>query len=47
MRSNKGEAALLIADVAGNDRIEISVDAKGNPSMVFLDAKGRIIKRLP
>jgi hypothetical protein len=47
MRSNQGEAALLISDVAGNDRIEIAVDAKGNPSMVFLDSKGKVTKRLP
>jgi hypothetical protein len=47
MRSNRGAATLRIADTVGNDRIEIGVDASGNPSLVFLDSEGKTIKRWP
>ena len=47
IRSNRGEATLRIADAVGNNRIEIGVDAKGNPSLVFLDSNGKVIQRLP
>ena len=47
IRLNRGEAALRIADAAGNNRIEIGVDAKGEPSLVFFDPNGKITQRLP
>jgi hypothetical protein len=47
IRLNRGEAALRIADAAGNNRIEIGVDAKGDPSLVFLDSNGKVTQRLP
>jgi hypothetical protein len=45
IRSNQGEAVLRIADAVGNNRIEIGVDASGNPSLVFLDTKGKVTRR--
>lgn len=47
IRSNQGAAALHIADAVGNSRIEIGVDAEGNPSMIFLDSNGKVTKRWP
>jgi hypothetical protein len=47
VRSHQGAAALRISDAVGNDRIQIGVDANGDPSMVFLDPMGRVTKRVP
>ena len=47
IRSNRGAAALRIADAVGNNRIEVGVDAQGNPYMIFLDSNGKVTKRWP
>jgi len=40
-------AVLLLADLKGNTRLRIEVDAAGNPKLAFLDEKGKVIYTLP
>lgn len=40
-------SALMLMDREGRPRIVISVDAKGKPSLQFLDANGKAIEELP
>jgi hypothetical protein len=38
---------ISLADTNGQPRLNIIVDAQGNPRIEFLDAKGKVIARLP
>lgn len=40
-------ASISLADPEGNVRLNIVVDAAGNPRIEFLDAKGTVVARLP
>ena len=40
-------AELSLADANGQARLNITVDATGNPRIEFLDAKGKVISRIP
>lgn len=40
-------ALIMLADGKGRPRIKITVDAKGDPRMEFLDEAGKVIQRLP
>jgi len=40
-------AVLLLADLKGNTRLRIEVDAAGNPKLAFLDETGKVIYTLP
>lgn len=40
-------AAISLADADGKPRLNITVDATGNPRIEFLDAEGKVIARIP
>jgi stress response protein SCP2/uncharacterized protein with GYD domain len=46
-RGRNKAAFIEMADASGKTRIEISVDAAGNPKMNFLDETGKVIFSLP
>jgi hypothetical protein len=41
-----GEAVVLLADAQGHKRLLLRVDAKGEPSVEFLDEHGKVTKRI-
>jgi hypothetical protein len=43
---SNGEALVKLADAQGRTRLLLQVDAKGEPSLEFLDAKGKVTKRI-
>ena len=40
-------AAIMLADAAGKPRLNLRVDAAGEASIEFLDADGKVVRRLP
>ena len=40
-------AAIILADAAGKPRLNLRVDAAGEASIEFLDADGKVVRRLP
>lgn len=46
-RGTKGEAVVSLADPKGRQRILLSVDGEGNPSLKFLDENGQVTFQLP
>ena len=45
---NTDKAAIVsLADADGKPRLNLTVDATGNPRIEFLDARGKVIARLP
>lgn len=46
-RDGKQDATLALMDAKGHARIRLQVSADGAASIVFLDAKGKVIERFP
>jgi hypothetical protein len=40
-------AVISMADAAGKPRLNLTVDAAGNPRIEFLDEQGKVVARLP
>jgi ABC-type amino acid transport substrate-binding protein len=40
-------ATVSLADADGKPRLNITVDATGNPRIEFLDAEGKVVARIP
>jgi hypothetical protein len=40
-------AEVSLADGNGQPRLNLKVDASGNPRIEFLDAQGKVISRIP
>jgi hypothetical protein len=46
-REGTGDATVTLMDVKGKPRIRMQVTADGTPSLVFLDAEGRVVSQMP
>jgi hypothetical protein len=46
-RDSAKAAVVNLADRAGNPRLRLIVDSLGNPSILFLDATGRVVRAIP
>jgi hypothetical protein len=42
-----GSSSLLMYDQDGGDRVHLSVDSRGSPSLKFYDANGKVIWKAP
>jgi hypothetical protein len=45
-RDSARAAVVNLADGAGNPRLRLIVDSLGNPSILFLDASGKVVRRV-
>jgi hypothetical protein len=45
-RDLEGSATLVLSDPQGRQRLLLSVDAEGKPSMRFLDASGKTVREI-
>ena len=46
-RARNGDVGLFLSDALGNTRVRLTVPARGEPRMEFLDAEGRRVKAFP
>jgi hypothetical protein len=46
-KNNDRSAGIMLADAAGQPRLNLRVDAAGQASIEFLDAAGKVVQRLP
>jgi len=46
-KNNDRAAAISLADANGKARLNLTVDATGNPRIEFLDEQGKIVQRIP
>ena len=46
-RKGDGAATVRLMDGSGRNRIQMQVAADGNPSLSFLDADGKVLRKLP
>jgi hypothetical protein len=46
-KNSDRSASIMLADAAGQPRLNLRVDAAGQASIEFLDAAGKVVQRLP
>jgi hypothetical protein len=46
-KNSDRSASIMLADAAGQPRLNLRVDAAGHASIEFLDAAGKVVQRLP